>query len=218
MAPTPSAHPNLKDLLLMSALPSLQLSRKQALSIAALGSLGLLSACSSGQDSLATQADAGDSKGYIAGDGSVTEYAEEQRGQPVDFENELFDGTVISAADLRGKPVLLNFWYAGCAPCRAEAPLLNELYETYGQQVAFYGANVRDEKGTAEAFEKNFGVHYPSFRDLNGKVLLALSKYVPAQAVPTTIVLDTQGRVAARILGQIDKSVLGTLLEDQVSV
>ena len=58
---------------------------------------------------------------------------------------------------------------------------------------------------------------YPSFRDVTGKVLLAMSKYVPAQAVPTTVVLDAEGRVAARILGQIDKSVLGTLLEDQVS-
>lgn len=194
-----------------------RVSRKQALSIAALGTVGLLSACSSSQDSLAAQADAGDSKGYIAGDGSVTEYAADERGEPVEFESELFDGTVVSAADLRGKPVLLNFWYAGCAPCRAEAPWLNELHASFGEKVAFYGANVRDEKGTAEAFEKNFEVPYPSFRDVTGKVLLAMSKYVPAQAVPTTVVLDAEGRVAARILGQIDKSVLNTLLEDQVS-
>lgn len=194
-----------------------RVSRKQALSIAALGTIGLLSACSSSQDSLAAQADAGDSKGYIAGDGSVTEYAAGERGEPVEFESELFDGTVVSAADLRGKPVLLNFWYAGCAPCRVEAPWLNELHASIGEKVAFYGANVRDEKGTAEAFEKNFEVPYPSFRDVTGKVLLAMSKYVPAQAVPTTVVLDAEGRVAARILGQIDKSVLNTLLEDQVS-
>ncbi|MFW0182289.1 TlpA family protein disulfide reductase [Rothia sp. CCM 9417] len=195
----------------------LRVSRKQALGLFALGTVGLLSACSQGQDSLASQADAGDAKGYIAGDGSVTEYAQGERGQPVEFEGELFDGSVVRASELRGKPVLINFWYAGCAPCRAEAPWLNELYESYGQKVIFYGANVRDEKGTAEAFEKKFGVAYPSFRDLNGKVLLAMSKYVPAQAVPTTVVLDAEGRVAARILGQIDKSVLKTLLEDQIS-
>ncbi|WP_237189764.1 TlpA family protein disulfide reductase [Rothia nasimurium] len=201
--PTPSQYP---------------VTRKTALSLAALGAVGLLSACSSsGKDSLAAQADAGDSKGYIAGDGSVTEYAAAERGEPVEFENELFDGTVVTAAELRGKPVLLNFWYAGCAPCRTEAPWLNELHQTFGEKVAFYGANVRDEKGTAEAFEKNFEVPYPSFRDLNGKILLAMSKYVPAQAVPTTVILDAEGRVAARILGQIDKSVVKTLLEDQVS-
>lgn len=195
----------------------LRVSRKQALSLVALSAVGFLSACSQSQDSLAAQADAGDSKGYIAGDGSVTEYAPGERGEPVEFEGELFDGTVVRASELRGKPALINFWYAGCAPCRAEAPWLNELHETYGQKVAFYGANVRDEKGTAEAFEKKFGVAYPSFRDLSGKVLLAMSKYVPAQAVPTTVVLDAEGRVAARILGQIDKSVLKTLLEDQIS-
>ncbi|MDO4898203.1 MAG: TlpA disulfide reductase family protein [Rothia sp. (in: high G+C Gram-positive bacteria)] len=195
----------------------LSFSRKQALSLGLLGAASLLSACSSNDDSLAAQADAGDSKGYIAGDGSVTEYAEAERGEPVEFENELFDGTTISAESLRGKPVLLNFWYAGCAPCRAEAPHLNELYKTFGEKVTFLGANVRDEKGTAEAFEKNFGVEYPSYRDINGKVLLGLSKYVPAQAVPTTVVLDKKGRVAARILGQIDASIVRTILEEQAS-
>lgn len=201
----------------MSSSVSLRLSRKQVLSLAALGGLGVLTACSAEEDSLAAQADAGDSKGYIAGDGSVTEYAEGERGEPVEFSSELFDGSTVNIADERGKPVVLNFWYAGCAPCRAEAPDLNELYAAYGQDVVFYGANVRDEKGTAEAFEKNFEVPYPSFRDVNGKVLLALSKYVPAQAVPTTVILDAQGRVAARVLGQIDKSIVKTLIEDQIS-
>lgn len=201
----------------MSSSVSLRLSRKQVLSLAALGGLGVLTACSAEEDSLAAQADAGDSKGYIAGDGSVTEYTEGERGEPVEFSSELFDGSTVNIADERGKPVVLNFWYAGCAPCRAEAPDLNELHAAYGQDVVFYGANVRDEKGTAEAFEKNFEVPYPSFRDVNGKVLLALSKYVPAQAVPTTVILDAQGRVAARVLGQIDKSIVKTLIEDQIS-
>lgn len=190
------------------------LSRKQLFSLAG-GSLALfLTACSSSNDSLAQQADAGDGKGYIAGDGSVTEYDEADRGEPVEFTGELFDGSQVEASSLRGKPLLLNFWYAGCAPCRAEAPHLNELYTEFKDKVNFYGANVRDEKGTAEAFEKNFKVEYPSFKDSTGKVLLQLSKYVPAQAVPTTLVLDKQGRVAARILGQLDQSIVKTLLED----
>ena len=79
----------------------------------------LLSACSSSDDSLAKQANSGDNKGYIAGDGSVTEYQEAERGDPVAFTGELFDGKTVTAESLRGKPVLLNFWYAGCAPCRA---------------------------------------------------------------------------------------------------
>lgn len=193
---------------------SLRVSRKHFFSLAG-GSLALvLSACSSNNDSLAAQADAGDGKGYIAGDGSVTEYKEEERGEPVEFTGELFDGTEVTAESLRGKPLLLNFWYAGCAPCRAEAPHLNELYTQFKDKVTFYGANVRDEQGTAEAFEKNFKIEYKSFKDSTGKVLLQLSKYVPAQAVPTTLVIDKQGRVAARILGQLDQSIVKTLLED----
>ena len=199
---------------MISATSSLRVSRKHFLSLAG-GSLALmLSACSSSKDSLAGQADAGDGKGYIAGDGSVTEYSKDQRSEPVEFTGELFDGTEVAASSLRGKPLLLNFWYAGCAPCRAEAPHLNELYEQFKDKVHFYGANVRDEKGTAEAFEKNFKVDYPSFKDSSGKVLLQLSKYVPAQAVPTTLIIDQEGRVAARILGQLDQSIVRTLLED----
>lgn len=194
------------------------LSRKNFLTLAAGSTLALaLSACSSKNDSLAAQADAGDSKGYIAGDGSVTEYAKDQRSEPVEFTGELFDGNTVTASSLRGKPVLINFWYAGCAPCRAEAPHLNQLYTEFGEKVTFYGANVRDEKGTAEAFEKKFKVEYPSFKDSSGKVLLDLSKYVPAQAVPTTLILDAEGRVASRILGEADPSILKSLLQEVTS-
>lgn len=189
-------------------------SRKQALTFMGVATALFVTGCSS-NDTLAEQSDAGDSKGYIAGDGSVTEYAEAERGEPVTFTGTQYDGAKVTAEELRGKPVLLNFWYAGCAPCRAEAPHLVELHEKFKDKVKFFGVNVRDEKGTAEAFENTFKIDYPSFKDSDGKVLFDLSKFVPAQAVPTTLILDSSGRVAARILGQIDSSILGTLLEDQ---
>ena len=110
----------------------------------------------------------------------------------------------------------MNFWYAGCSPCRAEAKDLQKLYTDYKDKLGFYGVNVRDEKSTAEAFERSFEITYPSFKDASGKVLLSLSKYVPAQAVPTTVILDSHGRVAARILGQANPSVLKTLIETAV--
>lgn len=176
---------------------------------------GLLAACSE-DTSLSKQANSGDNKGYIAGDGSVTEYQEAERGEPVAFTGELFDGTSVNAESLRGKPTLLNFWYAGCSPCRAEAKDLQKLYTDYKDKLGFYGVNVRDEKSTAEAFERSFEITYPSFKDASGEVLLSLSKYVPAQAVPTTVILDSHGRVAARILGQANPSVLKTLIETAV--
>jgi thiol-disulfide isomerase/thioredoxin len=197
--------------------PPARPSRRRVLSLAGVGVLGLALAGCAEEDSLARQANSGDQKGYIAGDGTVSEYAAAERGEPVQFEGTLFDGTVVSAEELRGAPALLNFWYAGCAPCRVEAPDLRELAERFDGQVAFYGVNLRDERPTAEAFERTFEIPYPSFEDKDGGVLMALSAYVPPQAVPTTLVLDAQGRVAARILGIADRSVLETLLEDTVA-
>ena len=194
-------------------------SRRTLLTGLALASLApALAACSGGDDSLARQAGNADGKNYIAGDGSVLEIAPAERGAPVEFAAELFDGTPVTGASLRGTPALLNFWYAACAPCRVEAPHLVSLHEQFAPQgVRFLGVNVRDTATTAQAFERTFEIPYPSFEDRDGGVLLALSKHVPPQAVPTTLVLDSQGRVAARILGIADPSILRTVLDDVTS-
>lgn len=171
-----------------------------------------LAACTS-DDPLAQQANAGDNKNYIAGDGSVTEYAAADRTAPVEFNATLFNGEAVDSADFAGRVTVLNFWYAACAPCRLEAPDLQALYTEFQPQgAAFIGVNVRDEKATAEAFERNFGLGYPSIVDKDGGVLLAMTKFVPPSAVPTTLVLDKQGRVSARILGVAEKGTLKALL------
>ena len=175
----------------------------------------VLTGCGAAEDDLAAQARAGDNKNYIAGDGSVVEYAQAERSEPLDVEGTLFDGTTISSSDWAGDVVVLNVWSAACAPCRVEAPSLQQLSERFTPDgVCFYGVNVRDERPTAEAFERTFGITYPSFEDRNGKLLLQLTEYVPPQAVPTTLVLDRQGRVAARILGVADEATLRTLIND----
>ncbi|MFC4371867.1 TlpA disulfide reductase family protein [Citricoccus nitrophenolicus] len=176
-------------------------------------SLPLLAACSNGDDPLAAQAGNADGKNYIAGDGSVLEIAPAERGEPVQFRSTLFSGEPISTEDLVGDPAVLNFWYAACAPCRVEAPGLQALHEQFAPEgVRFLGINVRDTVATAEAFERNFGITYPSVEDRGGQVLLAMTDYVPPQAVPTTIVLDRLGRVSARILGIAEPSTLRTLI------
>ncbi|MFJ3958380.1 TlpA family protein disulfide reductase [Arthrobacter sp. NPDC090010] len=195
-----------------------KLGRRQALGLVGAGLLGLgLSACSQ-DDPLAAQARAGDNKNYVAGDGSVTEYAVDQRKSARDFQGVLFDGKHLASKDLLGKVVVLNFWFAACAPCRVEAPDLRALHEEFASQgVEFYGVNLRDEKATAEAFEKNFSIGYPSFNDKDGQVLLSLSGVVPPGAVPTTLVLDRKGRVSARVLGQLEKGTLKTLIASTVA-
>ena len=184
----------------------------------AVGLVALLSLTGCAQDKLAEQYREGSGKNYIAGDGSITEVALANRGAAITFTGTDLDGNAISSADFVGKVLVVNFWYAGCAPCRAEAKDLEKVYTQFaGKNVAFLGVNVRDGAETAKTFNTTFGVTYPSVTDLDGKVQLAFSSSVAPNAVPTTLVLDTKGRVAARVLGRLaSDSILVTLISDQL--
>lgn len=176
--------------------------------------VGALAGCSS--DPLAEQYLAGDNKNYIAGDGSVTEIALSNRGKPVEFKGVIETGATVTSAQYRGHVLVVNFWYAGCAPCRAEAADLEKVYlASKAGGTSFLGVNVRDQAATIVSFNEKFGVTYPSIVDSNSALQLAFSTDVPPNAVPTTLVIDAQGRVAARILGQLrDASILQTLVND----
>ena len=173
-----------------------------------------LTACSS--DPLAEQYRAGSGKNYIAGDGTITEIAPENRGEPVVFSGTDELGDVIDPSAFAGNVTVVNFWYAGCAPCRAEAPLLESAFASTAETgVAFVGVNVRDQAETVVTFNKQFGVTYPSIIDIEGATQLSFATNVPPNAVPTTLILDRQGRVAARILGALSSaSILTTLVND----
>ena len=202
---------------LHSSSGSRRLPRRAALSAALAVAVLPLAACGEESD-LAKQAKAGDGKNYIAGSGAVEEYAKESRGEPVSFSAKLFSGQEVTAEQHRGSVLIMNFWYAACAPCRAEAPTLRKLAEEFkDKKVEFLGVNVRDEAPTAEAFDRTFSIPYESVRDLDGKVLLAMSKYASATAVPTTIILDPEGRVAARFVGTVEESVLRTIIKDNIA-
>ena len=166
-------------------------------------------------DPLAEQYRAGDNKNYIAGDGTVTEYAIDQRPGFEPWEGITESGFGLSSEALEGKVVVMNWWYAACAPCRAEAPDLVALYDEFNPQgVEFIGVNVRDTPATALAFDRNFGIEFPSVMDAtSGTVSLAFTGVVSPQAVPTTIVIDRDGKVASRILGRIDPGILKTLIQ-----
>ncbi len=185
--------------------------------IAMIGALSLsLTGCAA-NDPLAQQYKAGDNKNYIAGDGAVTEFAKENRGEVVRWSGATVTGETISSTDLAGVVTVMNFWYAACAPCRAEAPDLVALQEA-NKDVQFIGVNVRDSAETANAFERNFEITWPSIVDAQtGSVLLAFTGIVTPQAVPTTIVIGKDGKVSARVLGRIDKSILGTLIKTAVN-
>jgi thiol-disulfide isomerase/thioredoxin len=173
----------------------------------------LLSGCAA--DPLAEQYAAGDNKGYIAGDGSVVEIPPAERGDPIQYAGTTDDGAALGSTDYTGRVTVVNFWYAACAPCRLEAKDLEATYQKYlPQQVGFVGVNVRDQPATARGFADTFGVTYPSLVDTDGGVQFSFAGEVAPNAVPTTIVLDREGRVAARILGRVlELSILNSLID-----
>lgn len=192
--------------------------RTRALVAGALAALIALSGCTS-SDPLAQQFREGDNKNYIAGDGTVTEFAADLRPTPNTWGGVSESGEVITSDQLAGVVTVVNFWYAACAPCRAEAPDLVALADEFAPAgVQFIGVNVRDSAATALAFDRNFGINFPSILDAqSGSVGLAFTGVVTPQAVPTTLVIDHLGRVSARILGRIEPGILRTLISTAVS-
>ena len=185
--------------------------------IAIVASLSLLLASGCASDPLADQFRAGDNKNYIAGDGTVTEFAVENRPSFAPFSGVTESGQMLSSSAFQGKVVVINWWYAACAPCRAEATDLADLSREFAGDAEFVGVNVRDTAETALAFDRTFGIEYPSLMDSQtGEVSLAFTGVVSPQAVPTTLVIDKNGKVASRILGRIDPSILRTLIRSVV--
>ena len=152
--------------------------------------------------------------GYVSGDGVTVEIPEAERGEPIEFTGTTYAGDDFSMQDALGAPMVLNVWYASCPPCRVEAPDLVEISQEYTEKgVRFLGINVRDAAGPARAFEEAFGIPYPSIPDLDASIMYALRGQVAPNAVPSTLVFDSQGRVAARISGAADPSTLRSMID-----
>jgi len=187
---------------------------------AALASVVVLSLAACTNDSLADQYRAGDNKGYVAGDGRIVEIPIDERSEPVEFAATIESGASVSSEDYLGGVLVVNFWYAACGPCRAEAGDLEETYEAFeSDDVAFLGINTIDSAEAAAAFAKTYGVTYPSvIASETPAIKLAFAEKTPIQATPTTLVLDAEGRVAARIIGQLpDASILKALVRDALA-
>jgi thiol-disulfide isomerase/thioredoxin len=180
----------------------------------------LLTGCSSGDKLAAAYGNGTGTTNYTDDSGLPVLVKAADRTDPIDFTSTTDDGLPISAKDYRGKVVVVNFWYAGCAPCRAEAPILEGLYQAHQDKgVTFIGVNVTDQPDTALSFEKSYGITYPSVIDVDsGAARIAFHGQVSASAVPVTFVLDKKGRIAARIVGQLEsKSILNTLITDTIA-
>ena len=129
------------------------------------------------------------------------------------FEGELLDGTTFDSASLTGEVAVINFWGSWCAPCRVETPDLQAVYaDVRDRGVQFLGVDVKDQRSLASAFMSDVGAQYPSVFDPRGEVALAFRGF-PANVVPSTILLDREGRVAAVYTGVVTKEDLRSALD-----
>jgi thiol-disulfide isomerase/thioredoxin len=159
-----------------------------------------------------------DGKDYVTGDGTTHQVAPAERSDPIDFAGDDLDGKRLSLASMRGKPTVVSVWWAGCPPCRKEAPLLVGAQKELGERAHFVGIDVRDG-GTAapKTFQDQFGISWPSFYSPGGEALLAFSGTLSPNSIPATVVLDSQGRVAASIIGALPSELTLVEIVEQVA-
>jgi thiol-disulfide isomerase/thioredoxin len=174
-----------------------------------------LAACGSDPNSIAAQARSGDGKGFVSGDGSIERTAVDRRGVPLTLQGKTLDGRPWSLSQDAGKVVVLNVWGSWCGPCVAEAPALQRAWtqlKAQGKPVDFIGLDFKEGPEAGVAFERKYQITYPSLVYDGGRPVMALQGKAPA--VPTTLVLDRKGRIAARILGQTTTATLTGLVDD----
>ena len=108
-----------------------------------------------------------------------------------------------------GRVAVVNVWASWCSPCRAEIPTLIELSKQY-PDVQFMGILTRDNPATAEAFSRRLAMPYPTFID--DALLLGFKSTLPANAIPSTVLIDKNGNVAARISGEVTLTSLSKII------
>ncbi|KRV50911.1 redoxin [Wenjunlia vitaminophila] len=182
--------------------------RAVALSGAVAVAMAVVAGCST-----ANEASGGEGQGFVSGDVRVDQYSPGERKDAPELSGKTLQGEPLDLADYRGKVVVLNVWGSWCAPCRAEAKHLKKVSEeTADQGVQFIGINTRDTNANARAFERNHEITFPSVSDRYGKLVARFRGSVPPSAIPTTLVIDRQGRIAARVLNAVSDKELRKML------
>jgi len=170
----------------------------------------LLSACGSGGTS-----GGGGGTNFVLGKDGISTAEKGERAQVPDLSGETVAGKQLDVASFKGKIVVLNVWGSWCAPCRAEAPNFEKVSkDLQGKGVQFVGINVADPQvRSALAFEEQYGVTYPSLYDPSSKLILRFRKgTLNPQAIPSTLVVDREGKIAARSLAALSEEKLRKMI------
>lgn len=154
-------------------------------------------------------------EGFIGGKSLTRIPPGERHPAPIAEGPALTGRGTVSTADYPGKVVVINVWGSWCAPCRAEASDLAEASRETEDVAAFVGLNIRDTSpDAARAFVRAFKISYPHIYDPDGNQLVRFAGTLPPNGIPTTLIIDRQGRIAARVVGIVDKSTLLGLIDD----
>ena len=183
--------------------------------LARLGAVALLMVAAAG----CSTAEGGDS-GFVSGDGSITQVDAADREPAPTLEGESLTGKSISTDEFGGQALVINVWGSWCGPCRSEAPELVEASKQLtSKNVQFIGLTTKSQAGEGTPsqdteFAKEAGFSFPSIQDYDGEQQLKFVDSLPAAAIPTTWIIDAEGRVAAQIRGETTASTLIGLVED----
>ena len=138
--------------------------------------------------------------------------AANERVEAPDFTVYTFDGDAVKLSDFSGKPIVINFWASWCGPCKSEMPDFQKVYEAYGDQVDFLMVNMTygdETSAVAKAFVDEHGYTFPVYCDTT---LEAASLY-GANSIPTTFILDKEGRVYGYAKSVLNEETLVNVLE-----
>ena len=172
----------------------------------------LVAGCSTGSGAVAVN-NGGEFR-FVAGTPAGEVIRADQRARAPEFSGTLLGGGSFDSTKLSGQVAVLNFWGSWCAPCRVETPEFSTVAADLADDgVQFLGIDVKEtDQQFARAFVERFGISFPSLYDPRGEVALAFRGY-PANAIPSTIVLDQKGRVAAVYTGPVAQDDLRRVLD-----
>jgi thiol-disulfide isomerase/thioredoxin len=171
-----------------------------------------LAGCSGGAIGASTPASSGQS--FVSADSATTIFRAGARPAAPDISGTTLAGAHLSLASFRGHVLVINFWGSWCGPCRAEAPDLSALAASMAPRgIRFLGIDIRDDPVSADAFTHSFGITYPSLNDPSSSLALAFRETVPPAGIPTTLVIDRSGRIAARVEGSVSYNGLKALID-----
>ena len=180
---------------------------------AALAAAVVLGAAACDGGGTAQDSAVGNGSSFVTGSYGTTVYRSGSRPQAPQVTGKTLTGSGFRLSADRGSVVVMNFWGSWCTPCREEAPTLGELARHFATSgVRFVGVDIRDDPASAEAFDQNFRISYPSLNDPSDLIALDFQGTAPPTSIPSTLIIDRTGHVAARIIGPVSYNGVKALL------